>query len=107
MVVRAAAAEARDEQLDWKKRRLALARFGPPRDSNLTNKLGFVTTSSDRTARRFSLWTYALDVTLPIIPLGRFGVYSPDNAFVRGYSYFHHILGWWLGALFIGALTIL
>ena len=99
--------EARAAQRAWSERRRELARAGPPAGSALTSRHGFVVAKTDQVGRRFSLWSYALDVTLPIIPLGRFGVFVPDNAFVRGFSYLHHILGWWLGALFIGALTIL
>lgn len=106
-VVAAGWAALRDYRQAWERERRDLASAAPALDGNRTNKLGFVTTSADRTARRFSLWSYSLDVTLPILSLGRFGTYSADNALVRGFSYLHHILGWWLGALFIGALTIL
>jgi hypothetical protein len=106
-VGRAAASAAAAFTRSWERERQRLAAPDTPLDSVHTDKHGFVTTSKDRLVRHFSLWSYALDVTLPIVPLGRFGVFVPDHAVVRAFSYLHHMLGWWLGALFIGALTIL
>jgi hypothetical protein len=64
---------------------------------------GFVAHKEEYAGRSFSLGIYSLDVTLPVISLDHFGVFTPTSHFVRVLSNVHHVAGWWLVTLFFGA----
>jgi hypothetical protein len=101
--LRAALREAALSHAAWtaERRRLADPSYQP--EDGRTRVHGFVADKADDAKRGFSLWTYSLDVTLPVVSLGRFGVFTPTSWLVRDLTYVHHILGWWLVTLFFGA----
>ena len=64
---------------------------------------GFLQYEISRNPKDFSLWHYSLDVSMPIINLSAFTSFYPRK--FRWVPVAHHLIGWFLTSVFIGALT--
>jgi hypothetical protein len=74
---------------------------------------GFNQYNSAFPPRRFSLFVYSIDATLPVINLHHFDRYYPyhpnkegQRQYVRWLSIFQHGIGWWMSTAFVTSLFV-
>lgn len=60
-----------------------------------------------REPQRFSLASFSLDATLPVIDLHAYNTYYPVSGFIRMVSFIQHILGWILVTSLLTSLAVL
>ena len=72
----------------------------------ITDQPGFLSYDTGLSARNFSVMTFSLDAVLPVIDLHCYSRYYPRHGFVRFFSHFQHIMGWWLATNLIAAAAI-
>lgn len=68
---------------------------------------GFLQYDRDRKPAHFNVWTFSADAMLPVINLHAYSEYYPSNKAVRLFSFFQHIVGWWMLSVFLASATIL
>jgi hypothetical protein len=76
-------------------------------DEQATRVPGFMQYQRDRRPADFSIWAFSADAVLPVINLHAYTEYYPRSRAVRVFSFFQHIIGWWMLSVFLASATIL
>ena len=72
-----------------------------------THVPGFLQFDVAAKPKKFSLWQYSWDCIIPVVSLHAYDRYYADDRYVRLYSAFLHVVGWWLVTGFLASATVL